>query len=528
MTPASRAGRRAGWLVLALAVAVLVAILALAVRAAYFTPGPGGEAADLVPASALAFARLDTSGDAAAEKLARLAPRLPGYVELRDAALEAVSPAPGAFDPARDVEPWLGDEAAVALVDLGGGRFGSLVLASVRNRPRAEALLQRVAGARPAVRYRDTVVRRFGTNGAAFVDGFLVAGPQLAVQRSIDVARGEAQSLASVDDFDDALSGAPRAAQVYLSARGLRGWLSPQGGVAAGAAAALDRRDLRALGAVAGADDRGLRLRVRAVGAGGEPPPAADLRRLAAGRAGAARVGPGASTAVSLAARVPADAVALLAGPDAAAAATAAERVGLGSVAGIVRDALAGETTVDADRDLLARLDAGFAAWVSLGEPAPRVGLALQTDDPQGMREALAQLQAPIARAAAEDPDAPPVFRDREIAGADAFSLPVSDGFAPSYAVVGETAVLGTSFDAVEAFLARGTPRLLETPAFRAAVPELPPGSDSLGFFDVRQLLALGEQTGLTAEDLRPVHAASAVIQREEDDTTAELFFEIP
>ena len=39
-------------------------------------------------------------------------------------------------------------EAAAALVDLGGGRFGSLVIAQVRDEPRAEALLQRVAGAR--------------------------------------------------------------------------------------------------------------------------------------------------------------------------------------------------------------------------------------------------------------------------------------------------------------------------------------------------------------------------------------------
>ena len=56
----------------------------------------------------------------------------------------------------------------------------------------------------------------------------------------------------------------------------------------------------------------------------------------------------------------------------------------------------------------------------------------------------------------------------------------------------------------------------------------MPPRTESLGFFDVRQLLTLGEQTGLTAEDLRPVHVAGAVIQREGDDTTAELFFEIP
>jgi hypothetical protein len=45
---------------------------------------------------------------------------------------------------------------------------------------------------------------------------------------------------------------------------------------------------------------------------------------------------------------------------------------------------------------------------------------------------------------------------------------------------------------------------------------------------DVRQLLALGEQTVLTADVLRPVRAAAAVIEREGDDTTAELFLQIP
>ena len=53
------------------------------------------------------------------------------------------------------------------------------------------------------------------------------------------------------------------------------------------------------------------------------------------------------------------------------------------------------------------------------------------------------------------------------------------------------------------------------------------PRNESLGFVDVRQLLVLGEQTGLTADVLRPVRAAAAVIERERDDTTAELSFEI-
>ncbi len=56
----------------------------------------------------------------------------------------------------------------------------------------------------------------------------------------------------------------------------------------------------------------------------------------------------------------------------------------------------------------------------------------------------------------------------------------------------------------------------------------IPARIESLGFVDVRQLLVLGEQTGVTAEVLRPVSAAAAVIEREKDDTTARLFFEIP
>ena len=63
--------------------------------------------------------------------------------------------------------------------------------------------------------------------------------------------------------------------------------------------------------------------------------------------------------------------------------------------------------------------------------------------------------------------------------------------------------------------------------------------ADSLVFLDLRQLLALGEQTGLTAipglatarDDLRRVRAAGAVVTQDPahpSDTTAELFLQIP
>jgi hypothetical protein len=487
---------RAPVAVLAGCVALLAGILALAVTATVADPGPGGGAAQLVPASALAFARLSTDpDDPAARRLARLAPRIPGYLRLRDAALTAVSPAPGAFDLRRDVRPWLGDEAAVALVDLGGGRFGSLAIASVRNRPRAEALLQRIAGSRPGLRYGKTVVRRFGGNAAAFVRGFLVAGPELAVQRSLDVARGDTPSLARSRAFPRALEGSRRPAEVYVSPRGLRA----RGGLAR----LLDHPRLTELGAAAGADTRGLRVRVRSTGTGGE-----QFRP-------------------TLAARVPAGAVALVAAPDVGRAVAAAQRAGAGATLDSVRTALSEGAALDLDRDLLGKLSGGFAAWLAPGDAAPVIGLAAHTGDPGGLRVALARLQDPVARLLAEDAEAPPVFSTREIAGTDAYTLNVAEGFQPTYAVAGDTAVLATSPSAVEAFLDRRGPRLESTRGFRA-VPKVPAEIESLGFFDVRQLLTLGEQTGLTAEDLHPVHAASAVIQREEDDTTAELFFEIP
>ena len=74
---------------------------------------------------------------------------------------------------------------------------------------------------------------------------------------------------------------------------------------------------------------------------------------------------------------------------------------------------------------------------------------------------------------------------------------------------------------------------------FRATVGEVPEQAESLVFLDLRQLLALGEQTGLTAipglatarDDLRRVSAAGAVVTEDPahpTDTTAELFLQIP
>ena len=79
----------------------------------------------------------------------------------------------------------------------------------------------------------------------------------------------------------------------------------------------------------------------------------------------------------------------------------------------------------------------------------------------------------------------------------------------------------------------------LAAPGFEATIGRAPDRAESLVFIDLRQLLALGEQTGLTAipgfatarDDLRRVGAAGAVVTEDPahpSDTNAELFLEIP
>ena len=126
-------------------------------------------------------------------------------------------------------------------------------------------------------------------------------------------------------------------------------------------------------------------------------------------------------------------------------------------------------------------------------------------------------------------------FESADVAGLAAFTLAVTPALAPTYAVTGTTVVASTAPAGLEAY-ASARSRLADAPAFRAAAPSLPARIEALGFIDPGQLLALGEQTGLSdgplsdeaRGDLRRVRAAAAVIEREETDTTAELCFEIP
>ena len=127
-----------------------------------------------------------------------------------------------------------------------------------------------------------------------------------------------------------------------------------------------------------------------------------------------------------------------------------------------------------------------------------------------------------------------PGFKPDTLGGLEGYALRVTPELAPSYAVAGDGVVLSTAPAGLQP--PRGT--IAAAAGFRATLGEVPDTVDSLVFLDLRQLLALGEQTGLTAipglttarDDLRRVSAAGAVVTHDPahpTDTTAELFFQI-
>ena len=373
------------------------------------TPGRAATPPTLVPASALAFARLDTDpADPAARRLDRLAPKLPGYSAARDAALKAVSPAAGAFDLQRDVRPWLGDEAAAALVDLGGGRFGSLVIASVRDEPKAEALLQRVGGARPATRYR----RR----GRAAVRRRQRGGVRERLPRRRAGARRPARDRRRRAATRRRSPRRPRSSARWRARRGRPSSTWPRAACARRAAASRARSPRCSTSPGCGpsaplprADSRGLR------------DPRAQRRHRQAARHGRPRSPPACPPARSRCSPRPTRA-----------RRPPPRRAGGRRRRARLRPRRARQRGVARRRPRPARPPAGgFTAWIATGAAAPVIGLAAHTDDPQGLREVLARLQDPVARALAEDPDAPGAFDSQARSPASTPSrCGVSDGFA--------------------------------------------------------------------------------------------------
>jgi hypothetical protein len=473
--------------------------------------GPPDEAAALVPASALVYVHLST--DPARERDARLlrqAGALPALRGLRDRFTAALSPR--AFDLQRDVRPWLGKEVAYAAVSA----TDSVVLAAVADRPQAQALVARIGNLSAAVRYRGVQVLRAGSTAIAFAGGFLAVGTEPAVRAAIDRSQGRGTALAGTPAYRRVTRGRPadRSLDAYASAVGVRSVIAPRAGLLGALGQLLDRPGLTGAGGDVVSEAAGVRAHARLAG-------------------GAPR---GAAFEPVLLERVPESAAAYVGVRGAARLVALLERLGARRTVAALRAGLPGAAGIDLDRDVLAPLagEVALAVTGTVGGGAPVLTLKAQTRDARRTAAAFARMQPPAAARFAL-PGTAPAFRHQTIGGLSAFTLHITPELTPAYAVAGGRLVLSTAPDGL--LPPQGT--LAAAPAFKATVGAVPDRADSLVFLDLRQLLALGEQTGLTAipgfatarDDLSRVGAAGAVVtevRAHPTDTNAELFLEIP
>jgi hypothetical protein len=499
---------------LILAVALLLAAGIVAVLATRGSGAPDG-AAKLVPADALLYAHASTApGRAADARLEALAARFTTAREGVAALGASLTPAAGRLSFSRDVRPWLGDEVAYALLDAGPGRTQPMLVAAVADRPKAEALLAKL-GAITAGAERGVALRRLpGQSVAAFAGTFLVAGPEPAVRAAIDREQGDGQpSLADARVYRRAAKtrDGGASADLFTTAAGLRHLLAGRSGLPGVAGRLLAGPQVEGVSAQAKVVDGGLKLTARVIRAPGGP----------------AR----ASFEPSMQNRVPAGGAAFLDLPSAGALADLVSRAGGGSFVAGLRDALPAVAGIELDA-VLAPLQGEAALSIASGATTPVITLASRTRDEAATREALANLQSPLAdRLAGGAP-----FSERDAGSTSTFTLDVTPELQPSYAVAKGLVVASTARSGLDQLRAPKAP-LGGVDAFKRLAPDQGDKVEALGFLDPRQLLSLGEQGGLPAlspalrDDLGRIRSAGVVVGEDATyptDTDAELTVQIP
>ncbi|HEV3229815.1 MAG TPA: DUF3352 domain-containing protein [Solirubrobacteraceae bacterium] len=492
---------------------------------------PASGAARLVPAGALVYMHLSTDPSRAAVQRANaLANHLPGYPGLINSLVHRLSASGAPLDPRHDVRPWLGREAALALLNTGGRTASSLILLDISDRRKAQAFLARAGGTGIGSLYRGVGIIPYGSVQAAFVGHYLALGQLASLHKAIDLAAGRGRSLVSDPGYIRATAGLPvgRVLDGYLTVEGIRRLLGPRGGILGAVATLLDQPALQATGLALSAVDGGARLHVVSV---------LDPRQQRSSPS------PFRAFSPSLASAVPGNALAYLgvAGLDRALGRLLSAAGGspglLGALVARVRGVLARGANASLGRQLAALFSGEVGLWIAPHLPAPTLAVVAHAPDESATRLALAQLQGPLAQLFAPPTrggGVAPVFTQTRVAGVDAFSLRLTPAFELDYAVFDGKLVLSTSLDAIAQVRQHRTP-LTSNPAFQQVAGDHPGEVSSLVFLDLGQLLRLGELTGLNQsrtylairDDLQKVSAVGESSSPGQGKTTADLFFKI-
>jgi hypothetical protein len=267
---------------LTLAVGVLVALLVIAFVAVPALPCsyPGGDvcppsddAIHLVPDDALAYVHVNVNPDTEQYKEARdVAARIPTLAaQATDRLLLARLPGPHGSSPdfERDVAPWFGGQAALAVVPAGEKAAEEVQLLQVNDDAAAKKYAASVATGTPKTSDFHDVQVSVDRRGLAtgIVDGFLVIGRDSGVRAVIDAQSGASGTGSLADDAKasaarDALP-AERLADAYLSPDGIAKLVGNPRGPLATLDAAVDPAASDGVAMALVADEAGINVDIR-------------------------------------------------------------------------------------------------------------------------------------------------------------------------------------------------------------------------------------------------------------------------
>ncbi len=500
---------------LALAVGVLGALLVIAFVAVPALPCqfPGGDvcppsddAIHLVPDDALAYVHVNVNPDTEQYKEARdVAARVPALAgQVTDRLLLARVPGPNRSPPdfQRDIAPWFGGQAALAVVPAGGKAAEEVQLLQVSDEAAASKYADSVAAGTPKTSdYRNVPVSvdRRGL-ATAIVGGFLAIGRDSGVRAVIDAQSGASGTGSLADDpkataARDALP-AERLADAYLSPDGIAKLVGNPRGPLATLDAAVDPTASDGVAMALVADDQGINVDIRSelneARAKAQPGFFAAFRQfeptltgsLPAGSLAYAGIADPGHALVSLLAQASANQPGLAAG-----VAALVQRVKqLGKV--------------DLETELFPSLgdEAAFALQpAASGGGIPYLEFLSSAIDAQRADRALASLQGPIADALNASTGQPPNFSESKVNGVTAHSMQVSPTVNLTYAIADTVLLIATDPAAVKQ-LAGDQPSLSGDETFMEATDGLPSSVSLLAYFNLGGLITLGEQAGLAQD----------------------------
>ncbi len=527
--------RRLTLFAVAVGVAALVLLVALSLGGGSGVSSPATGASALVPADALAYVNvsLDRRRPSVGQALA-VARRFPDFPLAAIAVQARLSTILGGGRPASfgaQIQPWLGDEAALALLNTPTSTAGSLILLAVRDRARARAFI-RDQGASASGTYRGTTLLSYSTGSElAFVSHFLILGQDASVRAAIDVAAGAAPALRSSAVYQRAASREPpgRVLDAYASVAGVRRLLAPQGGVVGAFGGLLNQPALQGVTISLSPAGLGARIQVHS---------ALDrtLARLSPPATPAfaptlQNVMPDGSTLVLDVNGLDRVAPAVLNAGSAAGVAG-----GIGPLLSRLGAALLSEGV--SVHQIISIFDHETAVAIVPHGSSPTLVIVARTPDPAQAQTELAQLEVPLAQLfqpPSTGPGTVPEFNDHAVAGVTDHQLALTNGLELDYAVFRGLVVISTSLQGVAA-VAQRAGALAQNPGFRFTLGSRPQRVTALVYLDLRRLLALGSSTGLTgsaryrqlAPDLQQIGQMGLSSTRSPGQSSATLSVRIP